>query len=83
MMSWTSASTSLSTLAHPLAQASESTSISPSHGPPYQVMEEPRGPFLSLYSGGAALDGGIAPGREEGGDGRAGVLLRGRARGQV
>ena len=49
-----------STSSHPLAQASESTSISPSHGPPYQVREDPGGPFLSLYSGGAALEGGAA-----------------------
>ena len=43
---------------HPWAQTSESTTATPSHGPPYQVMEEPRGPFLSLYNGGAALERG-------------------------
>ena len=62
---------------HPWAQVREFTSATPSHGPPYQEREVPGGPFISLYNGGAALEGGgLTPGRKEGDDCRAGVLLQ-------
>ena len=45
---------------HPWAQVREFTSTTPSHGPPYQEREVPGGPFVSLYNGGAALEGGAS-----------------------